>query len=137
MTPSLLHRIIGLAMEVHNALGPHHAEIVYHRAMVATLAAAGLRLRDRPTLTVCFRGRMVAALVPDCIARDGEETVIVDFKADGRLTEADVRQMLGYLSAYRGAAVGLLLNFGSPRLTWRRVRLAKGARNHYLGAGSL
>lgn len=96
MTPSLLHRIIGLAMEVHNALGPYHAEIVYHRAMVETLTAAGLHLRDRPTLVIRFRGRPIAALVPDCIVRDGEETVIVDFKADGRLTEADVRQMLGW-----------------------------------------
>lgn len=119
--PDLIHRIVGLAMQVHNELGPHQAEIVYHRAMLEALAADGLLVRDRPTLVVRFRGKPIADLVPDCIVRLGQETAIVDFKADGRLTDADVRQMLGYLSAHRGAAMGLLLNFGAPRLAWRRV----------------
>lgn len=119
---NLTHVVIGAAMKVHNALGSHHAEIVYHRAALNVLRERGLEVADRPTLVVRMDGRPVAEYYPDCIARRGEEVLIVDFKAEREIRQSDLRQMQAYLSAYKGEARGLIVNFGTTRLTWEVVQ---------------
>lgn len=122
MTPFLTHRIVGLAMQVQNELGNHHPEIVYHRAMLNVLRSDGLKVHDRPTLSVRFRGVILTEYVPDSIVRSSlGAAVIVDFKTC-KLGKAEERQMLRYLTAYRDrGAVGLLINFGAKRLQWSIV----------------
>ncbi len=47
----LTYRIIGLAMEVHNELGPGHREADYHDALAIKLRNAGLDFLDEPECT--------------------------------------------------------------------------------------
>ena len=51
-----------------------------------------------------------------------EEKVIVELKAVKELDDAHFAQILNYLKAYR-FEVGLLINFGSKSLTFKRVVL--------------
>ena len=44
----LTYRIIGLAMELHNELGPGHRESVYHNGMVIKLQGAGRPFESEP-----------------------------------------------------------------------------------------
>ncbi len=121
--PSLTYVIIGAAMEVHRRLGQWHAEKVYQRALQAALEREGLGVR--PEMPLYLRdedGATLAVYRPDLVVRRGKETVVVELKAEPALTDAHVRQMKAYLSAWRGRAEGLLVNFGGTRLTWKKAR---------------
>jgi len=51
-----------------------------------------------------------------------EKKMVVELKAIDRLNSTHVGQLLNYLKA-GGLKVGLLLNFGRPRLEYKRVVL--------------
>ena len=55
--------------------------------------------------------------VADIVVAD---RVIVELKAVASLADAHTAQLLNYPRASR-LPVGLLMNFGTPRLQWRRV----------------
>ena len=48
----LTYKVIGLAMAVHNDLGPGHREETYHNAMTQRFADAGLAAEREPTLPI-------------------------------------------------------------------------------------
>lgn len=48
------------------------------------------------------------------------EQIIVEIKAIKELTNIEQAQVLNYLKA-TGKPVGLLLNFGAPKLEWKRM----------------
>ena len=119
----LPYTIVGAAMEVHRRLGPWHAEKVYQRALQAALERKGLGVRPEMPLRLQDEDGVVLAIYrPDLVVRRGRETVVVELKAEPALTDAHVRQLKAYLSAWRGQAEGLLVNFGEARLTWKKVR---------------
>lgn len=51
-----------------------------------------------------------------------EETVLVELKAVGEITNAHYAQVLNYLKAYK-LEVGLLINFGEESLKFKRFVL--------------
>src|SRR5512136_1222478 len=48
----ITYRLNGLAMDVHNELGPGHRESVYHDALAAKLAQNNLTYLDEPELLI-------------------------------------------------------------------------------------
>ena len=123
----LTGRIIGLAMEAHNELGPGHREHVYHSAMVAKLSACGIEVQDEPlTFITLDDSTVVGSAKPDLIA---EQTVIVELKARSHsMTRDDLAQVLGYFASWPQCPVALFLNFGRPRLEYRRLLPPKKVR---------
>jgi len=65
---------------------------------------------------VTYKGQVVGEYVADFVV-DGK--VIAELKATKGLTEVDEAQLINYLKA-TGLRVGLLLNFGTPSLEYRR-----------------
>jgi GxxExxY protein len=118
----LLYEVVGLAMAIQRDLGPDHAEIVYHRAMLDALGNDGITVADRPSLPIHRAGKLLVEYQPDTIARKDGLILILEYKAKPRLSEAALRQVRAYLSVYPEPAVGLLIAFGGPSLTWRQVR---------------
>jgi GxxExxY protein len=116
----LTYKIIGLAMEVHNELGPGHREAVYHNAMAAKLQAAEISFQDEPYTPIALEdGTVVGGNSPDLVV---EETVIVKLKARFYLmTGDDMAQIIGYFAALPQCPVALFINFGRPRLEYRRL----------------
>jgi GxxExxY protein len=57
-----------------------------------------------------------------------EDKVLVELKALVQLEDVHLAQALNYLKAYR-LEVGLLINFGSKSLTFKRLVLTKNPRN--------
>jgi len=116
----LTYRIIGLAMEVHNELGPGHREYVYHNAMAAKLKAAGLNFEDEPYCPVTLNdGTEVGGNKPDLVV---EQTVIVELKARSHLmTKDEEAQVIAYFAALPHCPVALYFNFGRPRLEHHRL----------------
>lgn len=116
----LTYKIIGLAMEVHNELGPGHREYVYHNAMVAKLKQTDLSFEDEPDWPVALDdGTIVGGNRPDLVV---EQTVIVELKARSHLMTKDGEaQVIGYFAARPECPVALFVNFGRPRLEYHRL----------------
>jgi GxxExxY protein len=116
----LTYKIIGLAMEVHNELGPGHREAVYHNAMAAKFQAAEINFEDEPYIAITLEdGTVVGGNRPDLVA---EDMVIVELKARFYLmTRDDMAQIIGYFAALPQCSVALFINFGRPRLEYRRL----------------
>ena len=113
---TLTHAVIGCAFEVANELGPGFLESVYENAMIVALEDAGISVESQKPIDVSFRGRVIGNFFADLLV---EDKVIVELKAAASLTPAHQAQVINYLNA-TGYQVGLLLNFGKPKLEHRR-----------------
>ena len=108
--------IIGCAFTVSNELGSGFLESVYEKAMVVVLSDAGVRVQAQAPIKVHFRGQVVGDFYADLLV---EDRVIVELKTTPALTSQNEAQIINYLSA-TGIPVGLLINFGNPKLQYRR-----------------
>ena len=119
---TLLHeeqtgKILESCFEVINELGAGFLESVYQQALLVVLAQKGLRARSQAPISVIFRGQSVGEFYADILV---EDKVIVELKAVSALTPAHQAQVINYLKA-TGIEVGLLVNFGQPRLEYKRL----------------
>jgi GxxExxY protein len=112
----LTGRIIGCAMRVHRTLGPGFLESVYRSALAWELGRQSHAVECERRLQVRYREAVVGQFVADMIV-DG--IVLIEVKAVRTLAPAHEAQIVNYLTA-TGVDVGLLLNFGSGRMQFRR-----------------
>jgi len=112
----LTRAIIGCAMIVHRALGPGFLESVYQNALAWELRSAGICVECERRLEVRYRDTIVGEFVADMVVND---VVIIENKAVRALSRAHEAQLVNYLTA-TGIEVGLLINFGSDRLAFKR-----------------
>jgi GxxExxY protein len=113
----LTERILGAAFKVHNELGCGFLEKVYENAMVVELRQGGVPSEQQKAIQVNYGGAIVGDYQADLIV-DGR--VLVECKAASQLDSVHEAQLLNYLRATR-IRVGLLLNFGRPKLQHRRL----------------
>ena len=109
--------IIGAAMEVLNELKPGLDEKLYERAIVIELRRRGRLIEAQRSFPAFYRTELIGDLIPDLIV---DKKVIVDAKVVSCFNDSHVAQMIGYLSI-TGLELGLLLNFQSAQLDWKRV----------------
>ncbi len=112
----LTEKILATCFEVSNELGCGFLESVYQNALQIALKDKGLSAQVQASLKVMFRNQTVGEFFPDIIV---EESVIVELKAVKALAPEHLAQVMNYLKA-TGIEVGLLINFGSPKLEYRR-----------------
>lgn len=112
----LTRAIIGCGFEVSNELGVGFLESVYEKALVVALRGAGLNAKCQEPIEVYFRGRGVGEFFADIVV---EEKVIVELKVVKGLVPVHEAQVINYLKATE-IEVGLLMNFGNPKLEYRR-----------------
>jgi len=115
----LSERVIGACMEVSNVLGAGFLESVYHRALLQELSSRGIQVRSQCAMQVLYKGAPVGDYVADLIV---EDRLILELKALQALTPAHEAQLLNYLKG-TGLRVGLLVNFGTPKIHWKRLVL--------------
>ena len=121
----LTRKIIGCAFEVINELGSGFLESVYERAMRVALSDAGLFVEVQKPIQVSFRKQPVGDFYADLLV---EDKVIVELKAVKALAPAHQAQVINYLNA-TGIEVGLLINFGNPRLEFKRLTRSRNPAN--------
>ncbi|MFC7332428.1 GxxExxY protein [Rhodocista pekingensis] len=110
-------QILSAAFAVSSALGHGFLEGVYRKALLHELMLRGLRPREEVHFRVRYRDADCGSYIADLVV-DGR--VIVELKAVAALLPAHRAQLLNYLRA-SGLRAGLLLNFGTPKLTYARV----------------
>ena len=109
--------ILQACFEVTNELGAGFVESVYENALLIALQEKGLKVASQVPLAVMFRGRSVGEFVADLVL---EDKVIVELKAVKALAPEHQAQVINYLNA-TGLDVGLLVNFGRPKLEYKRL----------------
>ena len=124
----LTYKVIGLAMAVHNDLGPGHRESTYHNAMHQRYLDAELPAERELELPIYDEnGNFVNYYRPD---HRVDETLLVEYKAHFHpITGDDMAQCIDYLAA-SACKVILLFNFGRRRLEWKRIFPPKKVADH-------
>jgi GxxExxY protein len=114
------YAIIGAAMAVHRELGHGFLEAVYQAALAVELSARHIEFLREAPLPITYRGTLLPVGYRIDFLCFG--AVIVELKALAALGTREEAQVTHYLKAsgYRRA---LLLNFGQPRLEYKRIVL--------------
>jgi GxxExxY protein len=113
----LTEKIIGCAMKVHSVLGNGFQEVIYQRALEIELRKAGLGYAREMEMTIYYDGEDIGTRRVDFFV---EGVIMVEIKAITTLEEVHLAQAMNYVEAYK-MEVGLLINFGSRSLQFKRV----------------
>jgi len=113
----LTERILKACFEVSNELGAGFLESVYEKALLIALRQQSLNAESQVPVSVKFRGETVGDFFADILV---EGKVLVELKAVKALAPEHFAQVINDLKA-TGLEVGLLVNFGNPKLEYRRL----------------
>ena len=113
----ITQKIIGAAYTVGNELGSGFLEKVYENAMMIELEKLGVKAKNQFPLKVYYKGIVVGDYIADLFV---ENSVIVELKSTKNTDGIHKAQVLNYLKA-SNQKVGLLINFGTPRVTVERI----------------
>jgi GxxExxY protein len=113
---ALTRNIIGCAMKVHTAMGNGFQEVIYQRCLAIELGKQGIGFDRELEMSIFYESTQVGTRRVDFLV---ENKIMVELKALIQLEEVHYAQCLNYLEAYK-LEIGLLINFGSKRLTFKR-----------------
>ena len=117
MQGTLSQRVIRCAFDVSNTLGAGFLEKVYDNALCIEFENNGLKFQAQKPITVNYKGFQVGEYIADIIV---EDKLLLELKAIESLGRSHDAQVMNYLKA-TNLSVGLLLNFGRPKLDIRRI----------------
>ena len=117
----ITEKIIGSSFDVHSFLGNGFQEVIYQRALAWEMEQRGLTFAREIEQNIFYRElpKPIGTRRADFVV---EGKVLVELKAIVRLEDVHLAQALNYLKAYK-LEVGLLINFGSKSLTFKRLVL--------------
>jgi GxxExxY protein len=122
------YKIIGACMEVHKELGKGFVEAVYHEALCEELTRRGIPFESNKVLHVYYKEvKLKKSFTADIYAYD---QIIVELKAFEGSLDGHTIQVINYLSATKNG-LGLLFNFGTSSLQYRRVIVSKYLKDYY------
>ena len=117
----ITEKIIGSAMRVHAALGNGFQEVIYQRALEVEFEDTRLKFARELSMPVYYKNKQIGERRVDFFV---EEKIMVELKAIIELENVHLAQAKNYLEAYN-MQVGLLLNFGSISLQFKRLENPK------------
>lgn len=98
-------------------MGFGHKERVYQKSLAYEFDESKLEYKIEPSLDVKYKGNRVGIYKPDFLI---EDKVIIELKATEFLVKQFETQLTYYLKA-TNYKLGLLVNFGSPKLVIKRL----------------
>lgn len=119
----LSHKVIGLAMEVHTALGAGLLESAYQECLFYKLSTSGLFVEKEKQMPLVFEevklevGYRIDLLV--------ERKLVIEIKSVESLNDVHLAQTLTYMKLC-GYKLGLLINFNVVRLKDGIKRIVNG-----------
>jgi GxxExxY protein len=114
---AITEKIIGCAMKVHNSLGNGFQEVIYQRALAIEMGKTGVEFTREVEMPIHYEGQEIGTRRADFLV-DGK--IMVELKAITILEDVHLAQALNYLEAY-ALEIGLLINFGSKKLEFKRL----------------
>jgi GxxExxY protein len=115
----ITEKIIGASFEVHKFLGNGFQEVIYQRALAYELHQAKLEFAREIEQHIYYKDlpEPIGTRRADFVV---ESKILVEIKAVIQLEDVHLAQALNYLKVYK-LEVGLLINFGSKSLTFKRL----------------
>src|SRR5690554_1021500 len=92
-------------------------EVVYQRALAIELGLQGVSFEREKEMPLSYKGYDIGTRRVDFFV---EELIMVEIKAVIQLDDVHLAQAINYLEAYN-MEVGLLINFGSRKMDFKRV----------------
>ena len=114
---NISENIIGCCFDVMKELGSGFLENVYKNALYLAMKQKGLNVVAEQSFEVVFRKHKIGKYIADLIV---ENLIVVELKCCKTLLPEHQAQLINYLKA-SGRPVGILVNFGSPRLEYKRL----------------
>ena len=107
-------------MAVHNELGSSFLEPVYQEALALEFNKRSIPFSKEHRLEIYYKEALLdKKYYADFLCYD---QIVVELKVCSALNDAHLAQALNYLSALK-LRMALRVNFGTPRLQWKRVVL--------------
>ena len=119
----LSHKVIGLAMEVHTALGPGLLESAYKECLFYKIGNAGLFIeKEKPMPLIFEKVKLECGYRIDLLV---ENKLVIEIKSVDGINDVHLAQTLTYmkLGNYK---LGLLINFNVARLKEGIKRVING-----------
>jgi len=104
-------------MKVHTTLGNGFQEVIYQRAMALEMTKQRLDFNRELEMPIFYEGINIGSRRVDFFV---ENKIMVELKALTQLEDAHLAQTMNYCQAYNLPS-GLLLNFGTKSLVFKRV----------------
>jgi GxxExxY protein len=117
----LTYKIIGILYKVHSNLGCGFTERIYQRAIEIELKNENIPYETEKEIEVKYNDQMIGRIRLDLVINN---KVIVELKAVERLPKVFREQLISQLKA-SPYEVGLLVNFGTPKLQYVRLVRSK------------
>lgn len=121
---NLTYKIIGIFYKVHTSLGCGFPEKVYQKAIEIELKKENINYETEKTFKVVYYKEDVGSFRLDMVI---DKKVIVEIKAVEHLPKVFREQLISQLRA-SPYELGLLVNFGAPKLEYIRVIRSKDIR---------
>jgi GxxExxY protein len=117
----ITEKIIGCAMKVHRTLGNGFQEVIYQRALAIEMRNQGLDFERELEMPIFYEEEQIGTRRVDFFV---EDKIMVELKAIIQLQKVHLAQAINYLEAYL-IEIGLLINFGSTSLEFKRLTIEK------------
>lgn len=112
------YQIIGAALEVHRVLGHGFLEMVYQEALEYELSTRDITFQRQVPMRINYKGvKLNKVYIADFVCFD---KIVIEIKAADSLIPSHESQLINYLNAI-GLKLGLLINFGSSSLQFKRI----------------
>jgi GxxExxY protein len=113
----LSYKLVGLAFEVFNILGPGHIEKYYQNGFEELLNREKISFKKQLYVPLEFNNKVIGKNFVDLII---EDTVIIEFKVGERFTKFHFEQTTHYLK-HTSKQLGLLILFAPKGVLYKRV----------------
>jgi GxxExxY protein len=112
------YAIIGACMKVHRALGPGFLEAVYEEVVEKEFIVQNIPYKRQVQLNLYYEGvQLKKQYRADFVCYD---SIIVELKAVTQIPSVFYAQLQNYLKC-TNMELGMLINFGTPSLTYKRI----------------
>lgn len=113
----LTYQVRGAIFTVYNQLGYGHKEQVYQKALACELEDIGIIYKREVSLEVKYKDKVVGKYKPDFII---DNKIVLEIKAVELIAKTFEIQLINYLKT-TNYTLGLLINFGAPKLYIKRL----------------
>ena len=112
------YAIVGACMKVHRALGPGFLEAVYEEVVEKEFIVQNIPYKRQVKLDLYYEGVLLKKHYrADFVCYD---SIIVELKAVTQIPSVVYAQLQNYLKC-TNMELGMLINFGTPSLTYKRI----------------